>query len=141
MSRSSTSFSLFQLIRLSGLFFKALIGKASDVQDAMAKLDRLSNLEDKVVQAIGFAILNQMKRRSYVDAISTNITHSLFLQLINFVQKLRNGLAPQIHLPIMLLLWKNGAARPADGLWKENNSCNGREVSGHIFGYMEFVCL
>ena len=64
MSRSSASFALLQLIRLLGLFFKALIGKAKDVQDAMAKLDRLSNLEDKVVQAISFAILNQMRRRS-----------------------------------------------------------------------------
>ena len=59
VSRSNASFSLVQLICLLGLFLKALIGKANNVQDAMAKLDCLSNLEDKVVQAI----LNQMKCR------------------------------------------------------------------------------
>ena len=52
VSRSSAQFSLVQLIRLLGQFFKALIGKASDVHDVVVKLECLSNLEDKVVQAI-----------------------------------------------------------------------------------------
>jgi len=72
VSRSSASFSLFRLIRLSARFFKDLIGKANDVQDAMAKLDRLSNLEDKMVAADTHATVKQtsldlmaMRRESY----------------------------------------------------------------------------
>ena len=60
MSGSSASFSLFQLIHLLGGFFKALIGKANDVQDAMAKLDHLSTQEGQVVMAITLVTIKQM---------------------------------------------------------------------------------
>ena len=72
MSRSSVVFSRLELIRVLGRFFKALIDKVSDVQDAMAKLDRLSTLEDKLVAVITLATathtnldLMAMRRESY----------------------------------------------------------------------------
>ena len=55
VSRSGVCFSRFELIRVLGRFIKTLVDKASDVQDAMAKLDRLSTLEDKMIAAITLA--------------------------------------------------------------------------------------
>ena len=55
MHRSSVCFSRFELIQVLGQFIKTLVDKASDVQDAIAKLDRLSTLEDKLVMAITLA--------------------------------------------------------------------------------------
>ena len=57
---SASSFSLSHLICLLGRFFKALIGRAHDVQDAMAKLERLSIQEDKVIAADTHANVKQM---------------------------------------------------------------------------------
>ena len=72
MRRSSVCFSRFELIRVLGRFIKTLVDKASDVQDAIAKLDRLSTLEDKMVTAITLATVKQtsldltaMTRESY----------------------------------------------------------------------------
>jgi len=69
VSRSSAAFSRFELIRPLGRFIKALIGKDSDVQDAMAKLGSLSTLEDKMVVAITLADVTNMKRKSCCDAM------------------------------------------------------------------------
>ena len=52
---------------------------------------------------------------------SSDNSQSLFLQMMNFVQKLGNGLTPQTHLLIMLLLGGNDAVRQVDGLWKESS--------------------
>ena len=64
--------SIFQLIRILARFFKVLIGKANDVQDAMAELDRLSTQEGQMVTAIILATVKQtsldlvaMRRESY----------------------------------------------------------------------------
>ena len=60
MSGSSASLPRFELIRVLGRFIKVLTCKPSDVQDAMAKLERLSTQEVQMVVATTLAAVNHI---------------------------------------------------------------------------------
>ena len=60
VSRSSAAFSRFELILPLGRFAKSLIVKPNDVQDAMAKLERLSTLEGQMAVADILATVKHM---------------------------------------------------------------------------------
>ena len=61
MSRTSASASRFELICVLGRFTKVLISKPRDVQDAMAKLERLSTREVQMAVATTLAAVNHTK--------------------------------------------------------------------------------